>query len=180
MPSLRLIVIVGQEGVGKSTIVRALLPQLRDGAVLDGEDVGQVTPWVYDETFRHLHRCNVAAVVNNFWAAGYRTVVAGSFLRSFAEFLAFRTLLPDDVDVTVVQLVARKHVRDQRRAGRAKLTSQEWRDAVDQAEPDDTTLQRADAGYRYITLDTSDLDVAQSVMRIRVEVLDVDSTDTAG
>jgi ABC-type cobalamin/Fe3+-siderophores transport system ATPase subunit len=171
---MRLIVVVGQEGVGKSTVVRSLLPYVPNGAVLDGEDVGQVNPWVFDEAFRELHRRNVAAVAANFWAAGYRTVVAGSFLRSLDEYLAFRPLIPADVEVTVVRLVARKDVRDRRRAERAKHTSQEWRDIVDRVDLEDTTLARADAGYRYVALDTSDLDVAPTVARIRTEVLDVD------
>src|SRR3954468_6978554 len=37
---------------------------------------------------------NLAAVASNFWAAGYRTIVAGSFLGSLAEFLAFRPMVP--------------------------------------------------------------------------------------
>ncbi len=174
MPSPRLVVVVGQEGVGKTTVVRALLPHLSDGAVLDGEDVGQVTPWVFDDAFRELHRRNVAAVATNFWAAGYRTVVAGSFLGSLAEYLAFRPLVPADVEVTVVHLVARKDVRDLRRITRAKHTTQEWRDTVDEADPEDTTLRGAGAGYRYVALDTSDLDVAQTVARIRTDVLELD------
>jgi ABC-type cobalamin/Fe3+-siderophores transport system ATPase subunit len=177
VPSLRLVVVVGQEGVGKSTVVRALLAHLQDGAVLDGEDVGQVNPWVFNDTFRDLHRRNVAAVACNFWAAGYRTVVAGSFLSSLVEFLAFRALVPADVEVTVVHLMARKDIRDRRRADRTKQTSQDWRDAVDRADPEDTTLRRGDAGYRYIALDTSDLDVAQTVARIRTEVLELDGAD---
>jgi ABC-type cobalamin/Fe3+-siderophores transport system ATPase subunit len=171
LPSLRLVVVVGQEGVGKSTVIRALLPHVQDGAVLDGEDVGQVNPWIFNEAFRDLHRRNVAAVACNFWAAGYRTVVAGSFLSSLVEFVAFRALVPAHVEVTVVRLSARKDIRDRRRAGRAKQTSQEWRDAVDRADPEDTTLPRGDAGYKYIELDTSHLDVAQTVARIRAEVL---------
>ncbi len=106
MPSPRLVVVVGQEGVGKSTVVRALLPHVTNGAVLDAEDVGQVKPWTVDEAFRDLHRRSVAAVVGNFWAAGYRTVVAGSFLSSPAEYAAFRALLQAEVEVTLVHLCA--------------------------------------------------------------------------
>ena len=51
-----------------------------------------MNPWVFDVSFRELHRRNVGAVACNFWAAGYRTVVAGSFLGSLAELLAFRNL----------------------------------------------------------------------------------------
>jgi len=37
VPSLRLVVVVGQDGVGKSNVVRALLPYVPNAAVLDGE-----------------------------------------------------------------------------------------------------------------------------------------------
>ncbi len=174
MPSPRLVVVVGQEGVGKSTVVGALLPHVTNGAVLDAEDVGRVNPWTYDEAFRDLHRRNVAAVAGNFWAAGYRTVVAGSFLRTPAEYAAFRALVPAEVEVTIVHLSAREDVRDLRRARRPKRTTQEWRDAVDAADPVDPELRRADRGYRYVAVDTSDLTLAETVERIRTEVLDVE------
>lgn len=176
-----LVVVVGQEGVGKSTVVRGLKSAVVRGAVLDGEDVGQVQPWVYDEAFRDLHRRNVAALVRNFWAAGYPTVVAGSFLASHREYEAFRPLLPVDADVTVVQLLAAKHVRDARRSSRAKSTTQEWRDMVDRVDDEDTTFRaaaaQADLGYRFFAVDTSALSasdtvehVARAVLRERSEV----------
>lgn len=175
-PGLRLIIVVGQEGVGKSTMVKALASAVEPGAVLDGEDVGQVHPWVYDESFRDLHRRNVAGVLRNFWEAGYSTVVAGSFLASYQEYEAFRPLLPADVQVTVVQLLARKEVRNARRSTRVKTTSQEWRDAVDQLEAEDTSLRRADADYRYVAVDTSELTPCETVEHLKAAVLRGDST----
>ena len=170
-----LVVVVGQEGVGKSTVVRGLKSALVRGAVLDAEDVGQVQPWVYDEAFRDLHRRNVAALVRNFWEAGYLTVVAGSFLADHREYEAFRPLLPVDADVTVVQLLARKHVRDARRSSRAKSTTQEWRDMVDRVDDEDETLRaaaaRADVGYRFLAVDTSDLSALETVEHIAGAVL---------
>jgi ABC-type cobalamin/Fe3+-siderophores transport system ATPase subunit len=170
-----LVVVVGQEGVGKSTVIRGLTSAMVRGAVLDGEDVGQVQPWVYDEAFRDLHRRNVAALVRNFWEAGYPTVVAGSFLAEHSEYVAFRPLLPVDADVTVVQLLARKDVRDARRASRAKATTQEWRDMVDQVDVQDETFRAADAetgsGYRFVAVDTSDMSVLDTVRHIAAAVL---------
>lgn len=162
--------VVGQEGVGKSTLVRALLPVLQHGAVLDGEDVGQVNPWVYDEAFRALHRRNVAAVVCGFWDAGYRTVVAGSFLSTRAEYDAFRPLLPDDAEVTVVQLRVDQAVRDARRTSRAKVTTQEWRDAVDRVDREDCSWAEPAADYRYVAVDTTDWTVDRTVQHLTAEL----------
>ena len=165
-----LVAVVGQEGVGKTTVVRALSSAVERGAVLDGEDVGQVHPWVYDEAFRDLHRRNVAALVRNFWEAGYPTVVVGSFLADHREYTAFRPLLPADADVPVVQLLARKDVRDARRSSRAKQTTQQWRDMVDEVDLEDTSFRAAEADYAFVAIDTSDLSVDDTVERLRAAV----------
>lgn len=163
----RLMLISGQEGVGKSSVMRALLPHLVRGAVVDGEDVGQVHPWVYDEQFRALHRRNVAAVVSNFWAAGYPDVVAGSVLETLDEYRAFRTLLTDEADIVVVELVAAKAERDRRRRTRGKTTTKQWRDLVDRHHPDDS-LRRAGRAedVRHVQIDTTALDLAGTVRHV--------------
>ena len=88
--------------------------------------------------------------------------------------------MPADVEVTVLHLLARKDQRDRRRAGRAKRTSQQWPGHGRSADPEDQTLRRAD-GYRYFAaLDTSDLDVARTVARIRTGVLEVGGAQGLG
>src|SRR5688500_4417757 len=93
MPAERLVLVCGEEGAGKSTIVRALLPRTPYGARIDAEDIGQTNPCPMDDGFFDLLRRNVAALVTNFWRAGYHTVVAGSFVRDYRDYLAFRELL---------------------------------------------------------------------------------------
>ncbi|HCG02046.1 MAG TPA: hypothetical protein DEV93_16070 [Chloroflexi bacterium] len=48
----RLLIIVGQEGTGKSTLTRALVPHVQPGAAIDAEDVGQVNPWQWNDAFK--------------------------------------------------------------------------------------------------------------------------------
>lgn len=163
----RLIIISGEEGAGKSTIVRALLPSTPYGARIDAEDIGQTNPCPMDDTFFDLLRRNVAGLVENFWAAGYVNVIAGSFLRRYSDYVSFRQLLSRPSAVFLVDLLVDREVRDNRRITRAKQTTQEWRDGVDQI-PEDLTIRRAaDADYRYIGIDTTDLDVARTVQRIK-------------
>jgi len=165
----RLMLITGQEGVGKSTVIRGLLPRLRQGAAIDAEDVGQVNPWIHDDAFRELHRRNVAALAENFWAAGYANVVAGSFFDTLTEYRAFRALLTQDpAEVVVVELVAAKTERDRRRTTRAKITNQQWRDLVDRAHRPDESLSRAerDVGFRFVSLDTTALDLTATVAQV--------------
>ena len=92
-PERRLIIISGEEGAGKSTIVRALLPSTPDGARIDAEDIGQTNPCPMDDAFFGLLRRNVAGLVENFWAAGYVNVIAGSFLRRYSDYVSFRRLV---------------------------------------------------------------------------------------
>ena len=144
----------------------ALLPSTLDGARIDAEDIGQMNPCPMDDTFFDLLRRNVAGLVENFWAAGYVNVIAGSFLRRYSDYVSFRQLLRPSA-VFLVDLMVDKEVRDHRRITRAKRTTQEWRDMVDQIPEDRTIRQATDADYRYIGIDTTDLDVGGTVQRIK-------------
>jgi hypothetical protein len=172
----RLVIVNGEEGAGKSTIVRALLPHTPRGARVDAEDIGQTNPSPMDDTFFGLLRRNVADLVENFWEAGYVNVVAGSFLRGYPDYLAFRRLLVRPSTVFLVELLVSKDVRDHRRITRAKQTTQTWRDMVDLI-PQDTTIRRAtDADYRYVGIDTTSLDVTETVQQIRAAIPEVYAT----
>jgi hypothetical protein len=126
-----------------------------------------------DDEFFNLLRRNVAGLVGNFWNAGYVNVIAGSFLRGYGDYLAFRQLLARPSTVFLVELLVDKGVRDHRRVTRAKQTTQEWRDMVDSV-PEDRTLREAtDADYRYVGVDTTRLDVTETVRRIKVAIPEI-------
>jgi len=169
----RLVIISGEEGAGKSTIVRALLPSTPHGAQIDAEDIGQTNPCPMDDTFFDLLHRNVAGLVQNFWAAGYANVIAGSFLRCYSDYVSFRQLLPPPSAVFLVNLLVDGQVRDHRRVTRGKQTTQEWRDMVDQIPEDQTIRQAANADCQYIGIDTTDLDVAETVQRIQDAIPEV-------
>lgn len=164
-----LILVTGEEGAGKSTVMSALLLHTPAGAKIDAEDVGQVNPFNFNQTFLDLLWTNVAAVITNFWDAGYATVITGSLLNgdTHASLQQFRERLPDDVDLYVIHLRASKHVRDQRRISRAKPSTQEWRDRVDASYPSgDTSLRDNASDYRYIPIanDAQDLSDTMAVI----------------
>jgi len=115
----------------------------------------------------------VAGLVENFWAAGYVNVLAGSFLRCYPDYVAFRQLLSRPVQVFLVDLRVDEKERDHRRMTRAKQTTHEWRDMVDQVPEDRTIRDAADADYTYIGMDTTHLDVAATVNRVRSAIPEV-------
>lgn len=161
--------VTGGEGAGKSTAMSALLSHTPCGAKIDAEDVGQVNPFTFDQPFLDLLWNNVTAVITNYWAAGYHTVITGSLLDgdTHASFRKFRARLPDDVCFYVVHLTASKQVRDQRRIDRAKPSSKEWRDRVDAGYPSgDTSLRDNADHYRYIWLDNSAQSIVETVAAI--------------
>ena len=162
----RLLVVEGQEGVGKSTLIRALLLESPSSAQIDAEDVGQVNPWVMDDDFIRLLWNNVVACIHNFWAAGYSTVIAGSFC-SLAELPRFLALLDGAPEVFVVHVCASKVVRDGRRMARPKRTSRRDRDWVDRHYPEETDVTTVAAEYGYVRVDNSYLSVEDTVAAVR-------------
>lgn len=167
MPEVNLLMITGQEGAGKSTTLRALGPATPSSARIDAEDVGETNPWDMNDAFMQLLWKNVADLTRNFWDAGFRTVVAGSFVNTIEDYRRFRAILNRDATVYVVQLCAGKPVRDVRRIERGKPTTEEWRDMVDQADPEDTSLASSADGYRFLRIDNDGFDVGQTVQRIQ-------------
>lgn len=67
----------------------------------------------------------------------------------------------------MVQLLASKHARDRRRIARSKPTCKEWRDKVDAADPEDTTLRHAAGDYRYVGIDNGPLTVTETLALIK-------------
>lgn len=161
-----LIMITGEEGVGKSTVMSALLLRTPGAAKIDAEDVGQVNPFNFSQSFLDLLWDNIAGVITNFWGAGYSVVITGSLLNgdTHASLQQFRTRLSDDFDLYLVHLTASKKVRDQRRISRAKPSTKDWRDRVDASYPTgDTSLSDNAADYRYIGVDNDDQQLIETL-----------------
>jgi energy-coupling factor transporter ATP-binding protein EcfA2 len=167
MTDANLLIIVGQEGAGKSTTVRALVKAIPGTAQLDAEDVGEVNPWRMDDAYLRLLWKNVADLTRNFWSAGYRNVIAGSFISNVDHYRAFRDVLNMPANTYVVQLCGTKASRDVRRINRGKETSEEWRDMVDRADPEDTSFASANADYTFLRIDNDGRHVSETVERIR-------------
>ncbi|WP_420113947.1 hypothetical protein [Pseudactinotalea sp.] len=175
-----LIIVTGAEGAGKSTVMNALLHVTPGGAKVDGEDVGQVNPFSFDQTFLDLLWSNLVSVIGNFWAAGYPTVIAGSFLdrdthTSLGQFLE---RLDHSATLYVVHLVPSRSVRDDRRIHRSKPTSKERRDTADANYDLSRHSLRDNAnGYRYIEIDNTSQAVGSTVATVRAAIPEIYDTE---
>jgi len=163
MSNANLVIIVGQEGSGKSTTVRALVEAAPGSAQIDAEDVGAVNPWKMDDAYLRMLWKNVADLTRNFWDAGYGNVIAGSFVSTIDHYRKFRGVLNSDADVYIVQLCATKATRDARRIARAKKTSERWRESVDRVDPEDTSFAAASEDYQFLRIDNDGLEVGETV-----------------
>ncbi|SDT05483.1 hypothetical protein SAMN04489812_3970 [Microlunatus soli] len=154
----------------------ALLPLTPGAAKIDAEDVGQVNPFTFDQRFLEMLWSNVIAVIQNFWSAGYSTVITGSLLDgdSASSLQDFRSRLPDDIALYVVRLHAAKPVRDRRRIDRPKPSSRQWRDQVDAAYAAAGSGLHEDAGdHRLITVDNSDQHLHVTIAEIRARIPEI-------
>lgn len=115
-----------------------------------------------------------AALLGNFWSAGYSTVITGSFLGedTHRALDAFRRDLPTGIAIYLVHLKASKAVRDRRRIARDKPSSRQWRERVDASYVEDGSLDQA-LGYTYIPIVNDSLSVDETVERIRRSVPEV-------
>ena len=175
-----LIVVAGQQGVGKSTTVKALFEETRNAARVDCTGVCDVNPWKYDAAFLKLLAKNVVALIRNFWDAGYQNIVVESPFDFYEEYVAFRRSLPVNITVYMVHLCASKEVRDVRRINRPEPSTKENRDSVDSHCPEDEKLQLADGDYRYIRVQNEDLTVEDTVEIVRKSIPEIYESDTQG
>ncbi|MCO5214878.1 MAG: hypothetical protein M9953_06670 [Thermomicrobiales bacterium] len=109
----------------------------------------------------------MADVATNYWEAGFRNFVAGSFFSNLNQYAAFREHLNADAETYVIHLCAGKLTRDQRRIDRSKPSTKEWRDHVDSVDPEDQTLATDTDSYRYLRIDNDGLSVEETVEVIR-------------
>jgi len=102
-----LLLVFGQEGAGKSTVLRSLLRKTPSAAQVDAEDPGQVHPWVMDAAFLDLLWNNVIDVIRNFWRAGYQNVLAGGHLVDYEDYSRFRQRLEGIGSEPIIELSQR-------------------------------------------------------------------------
>ena len=168
----KLLIICGQEGTGKSTLSKAILPYLNNGAAFDAENILQVNPFEFDAKFKQLAIDNTSVLINSFFRHGYERVIAGSFINDRTDYDSFKTRLEYNPKVFIVMLIASQDVRDKRRIERSKPTTKEWRDIADTKAPKDMTLVQTNDEYNYCEIDSSELTIKETIAGIKKKIPD--------
>lgn len=158
-----LIIIFGQEGVGKTTIISTLPEYIPNSAGVDGEDLINVNPWTWNEKNIKLLWKNVIDTTRNFWDFGYNPVISGSFFNYYSEFKEFKKQIPEGTNIGVIQLCAAKEIRDQRRRKRPKGYQKEMSDWVDKNYPEDQEFREQNNEIFYLRMDTSEQGVEETI-----------------
>lgn len=166
MRDKNLIIILGQEGAGKTTIISKLGQYIPNSAHFDAESVGQVNPWNYDKKFLNLLWENTIDLMNNFWNYDYNNVITGSFLGCYHEYKEFRLSVPKEVNITIIQLCASKIVRDKRRKKRLKIYDKKESDWIDENYPEDLEFIKHIDEYKYIRIDNDYLTIDKTIEKI--------------
>ncbi len=158
-----IVIIFGQEGVGKTTIISALPEYIPNSAGVDGEDLINVNPWAWNEKNKKLLWENIIDTARNFWNFGYNPVITGSFFNYYSEFLEFKKLIPEEINIIVFQLCGGKAVRDERRVNRSKPYHKEKSDWVDEIYLEDRDFRIHNNKFSYLRIDTDDLTVEKTI-----------------
>lgn len=165
----KLLIVCGDEGAGKSTFAKKIVPFLKNGASFDAENILQVNPFEFNKKFIKLAIANSVDLIHNFFEAGYEQVVAGSFISTREEFDVFNSQLAGDPEIYILQLTAEKFVRDDRRLKREKPTDQKQMDWMDINWPTSNSLAETagDGSYSFFRLDNSELPIDQAIQKVK-------------
>jgi len=161
-----LIIIFGQEGVGKTTIISTLPEYIPNSAGVDGEDLLNVNPWAWNEKTKKLLWENVIDTTRNFWEFGYNPVVTGSFFNYYSEFQEFKGQIPEAKNIIVIQLCADKEIRDDRRRKRPKKYQKEVSDWVDNYYPEDQEFCKHSNELPYLRIASDKQKVEETITTI--------------
>lgn len=165
----KLLIVCGQEGVGKSTLLKSLVKQLRHGAVVDVEDLLQVNPWKQNKEFENLALDNAAAIVNNFFKYSYPQVAVGSAVRNRKELDLFKTKLVLQPETYILNLVVFQDILDKRRKQREQEPyTEKFLEWLKTSPQQDSTLKESnDSSYTYVEIDNEKLSVEETIMQLK-------------
>jgi len=161
---MKIILINGQGGTGKTLVANALKNKITNSALIDADALIGVNPFEFDKLAPLMFR-NAVTLISNFSNAGYQTIITSGLTRNQEQLDSFLALVPD-TEVVLVWLHADRETRIARKLGRARdgADNLEWFEFGEKIYPDvkDFVMRRG----KYFKIDTSAKTIDEVVSEI--------------
>jgi len=164
---MKLILINGQPGAGKTSIAKKLLSELNNAAYIEGDSITSVNPFEFNDTLDNLGIANAVSLVRNFSKFGYANVILSGLLRDQGTLDIFLRELNKEVDVLFVWLRASKEIRMARKKERGRDEADESKhfDFVDSLIPNIESIEVKNG--KAIFIDTTSKTIDEVVREIK-------------
>ncbi len=166
---MKVILINGQGGTGKTSVAKALSGKIKNSAFIDADSLVSVNPFEFEKLTGLLHE-NALGLISNFTKAGYQTIVTAGLTRNQEQLDSFVLNFTEKTEIIFVWLRANKEVRMERKTGRGRDASDttEWFEFGERIYPDVKNFEMKRG--KYIEIDTSVKKVEEVVAEIENEI----------
>jgi chloramphenicol 3-O-phosphotransferase len=163
---MKIILINGQGGTGKSSIANTLKNSLSSSAYIDADALIAVSPFNFNEVDDLLLK-NAVSLIHNFSEKGYEYIITAGLTRNQELLNKFQRLLNKEVDIMFIWLRASKEVRMSRKVGRSRddADNLEHFEFVDTVYPDIERFEIKNGVY--LEIDTSSKSIENIVSEIK-------------
>lgn len=166
---MKLLLINGQPGSGKSSVATILKNELSHSAYIDADWLVSVNPFEFGKSDRLMIQ-NSISLINNFTNDGYETIVTAGLARNQTLLDELITKLNGKADILFVWLRADRETRLSRKQerGRDGADNQEHFDFLDKIYPDTKSFELKNGGY--LEIDTSLKSIREIVDEIKTRI----------
>jgi|SRR3989344_6300698 len=164
---MKIILINGQSGTGKSSVAKALMSGLKDSAHIEVDSLVATNPWEFGGKTDDLAIKNAVSLIHNFSKSGFDNIVVSGLTRNQILLDQFLEQLKHDAEIIFIWLRADKEIRKSRKLGRDRddADKQESFDVVDRVYPDIQSIELKNGKSLFI--DTSSKSIPEVVEDIQ-------------
>src|SRR3989344_5439284 len=165
---MKLILVNGQGGSGKTTIGRELLNRLKNTAFIDVDSLVSTNPWEFNEETDNLAIKNTVSLIKNFHGVGFENIIISGLTRNQQLLDTFLLQLSKKAELLFVWLKADEKTRLARKESRDRdgADKKEHFELVDKLYPDIDSVNIKNG--KSIFIDTSSKTIQEVVKEIKL------------
>lgn len=163
---MKIILINGQGGTGKTTVAGILKNEIENSAYIEADSLVAVNPFEFEKLGPLVHK-NAVSLITNFAETGYETIVTAGLTRNQEQLDDFLKVLNVKAEIVFVWLRASKEARLARRKARGRdgADNEEHFEFINTIYPDVEMLDVKEG--KYIDIDTSSKSIQEIVDEIK-------------